>query len=98
GRGLVGEPVHLARLGDVPVLTELAGEVAPRGAEREHAGAGVEVVQRLLLDRVDAEAARAAVRREDDLVPFALAHEAQAALPFVQRAVAGADVALDAPV
>ena len=39
---------------------------------------GQEVVQRLLLDRVDAEAARPPVRREDDLAALARAHEAEA--------------------
>src|SRR5438105_2688706 len=56
------------------------------------------MVERLLLDRVDAEAGRPAVGREDDLVVPAAAHEAQTALPFVQLAIAGAQVALDAPV
>ena len=79
------QPVHLARLGDVPVLAELAGQVAAGGAEREHAGARVEVVERLLLDRVDAEARAAAVGGQHHASPTALAHEAQAALALVQR-------------
>src|SRR3712207_9422157 len=37
--GRVGEPVDLPRLGDVPVLTEPAGQVAPRRAERQHRAA-----------------------------------------------------------
>ena len=56
------------------------------------------MVERLLLDRVDAEAGRAAVGREHDRVAFALAHEARAALALVQPAVARAQVALDAAV
>ena len=59
--------VELAGLGDVPVLAELAGEVAAGGAEGQHRRAGQEVVERLLLDRIDAEAGRAAVGREHDL-------------------------------
>ena len=62
GRRLVHQRVHLARLRDVPVLAELAREVAARGAERQHARAGIEVIERLLLDRIDAEAGRRARR------------------------------------
>ena len=40
GRRLVGERVDLARLRDVPVLAELAREVAAGGAERQHAEPG----------------------------------------------------------
>ena len=40
GDAAIREPVHLARLRDVPVLAELAGEVAAGGAERQHARAG----------------------------------------------------------
>ena len=97
-RGPSLEPVEFARLGDVPVLAELAGEVAARGAEGEHRRAGQEVGERLLLDRVDAEARGAAVGGEDDAVALPGAHEAQAALALVQLAQAGADVALHAPV
>jgi hypothetical protein len=60
--------------------------------------AGIEVVERLLLDRIDAEPGRAPVRGEHHRVAFALAHEAGAALAFVQPAVARAEVALDAAV
>src|SRR5207237_2005353 len=67
-RGGVGQGVHLTGLTDVPVLAELAGEVAARGPEGEDRGAGEEVIQRLLLDGVDAEAAGAAVGGEDDAV------------------------------
>src|SRR5439155_11492622 len=97
-RGGVHQGVHFARLADVPVLAELAGEVAAGGAEREHAGAGIEMVEWLLLDGIDAEARRAAVGGEHHFIAHALAHEAGAALAFVQPAVARAQVALHAPV
>ena len=90
--------VELARLGDVPVLAELAGEVAAGRAEGQHRRARQEMVERLLLDRVDAEAGRAAVGGQHDLVVLAGAHEAQTALALVQLALARAQVALDAPV
>src|SRR5690606_4994222 len=98
GRGLVGERVDLARLADAPVLAVAAGEVAARGAEGEDGGAGEEVVQRLLLDGIHAEAARPAVGREDDAVSLPGPHEAEALLALVELAVPRAQVALDAAV
>src|SRR6185369_5135476 len=97
-RGGVHQPVHLAALGDVPVLAELAGKVATCSPERQHAGAGEEMVERLLLYGIEAEAGAAAVRGEHHPVAGALAHEAHAALPVVQPAVARAQIALDAAV
>jgi hypothetical protein len=98
GGGLVGQGVGLAGLADVPVLAELAGQVAAGGAEGEDRRAGEEVVERLLLDRIDAEAARPAPGLQDDLVVLTGAHEAEPALSFEQLAEPGTDVALDAPV
>ncbi len=94
GARAVGQRVHFAGLAHVPVLAELAGEVAAGGAEGQHAGARVEMIERLLLDRVHAEARRAPVGDELDLVVEPLAHVAQAALAVAQAAVARADVAL----
>ena len=61
GRGGFAEPLNLARLGDIPVLAELAAQVTAGRAEGEHAGARIKMIQRLLFDRVDAEARAAAV-------------------------------------
>ena len=97
-RGFVLQAVHLAALRDVPVLAELAGQVAAGGAEGQHGRAGQEVVQRLLLDRVEREARAAAIGGEHDRIAPALAHEAQAALALVQPAVARTQVALQAAV
>src|SRR5262249_26308351 len=97
-RSQVLHPIERTRLGDIPVLAELAGEVAARRPERKHGRPGHEMVERLLLDRIDAETGGTAVGREHDLVGLARAHKAQAALAFVQLAIARADLALDAPV
>ena len=86
------------RLRDVPVLAEAAGQVAPGRAEREHRGAGQEVVERLLLDRVQAEAAGAPVAGQHDLPAGPGTHEAQAPLAVAQLARTRAQVALDAAV
>ena len=80
---------------DIPVLAKCAGQIASGSTKRQHRGAGQEVVQRLLLDGVDAVAAGAAVRRGDDRVGLAGPHEAQPALTLVQSACPRADVALD---
>jgi len=97
-RGLVLQPVELPRLRDIPVLAELAGQVATGGAEGQHRRAGEEVIEGFFLDRVDAEAAGAAPGRQQDLVARAAAHEAQPALALAQLAEAGTQVALDPPV
>src|SRR6516225_6892119 len=95
GRGAVHESVHVTRLADIRILTELAGEVAASGAERQHARARVEMIERLLLNRIDAKARRTSIGRQDHLVALAHSHEAEAALPLMQFAVPRADVALD---
>src|SRR5262249_49514291 len=98
GRRLVLQAVGGTRLRDIPVLAELAGEIAPRGAEREHRSAGKEMIEGVLLDRIDAESGRAAVGGEHHPVALTRAHETQTALAFVQPAIARAQVALDAPI
>src|SRR5208337_5465890 len=90
----VGQGVQLARLGDVPVLAELAAEVAARRAEREDRRTRQEMGERLLLDRIDAETARPAVGREHDLASLAGPDEAEPALAFVQLAEARAKITL----
>ena len=91
---------HLAALGNVPVLAERAGEVAAGRAEREHRRAGQEVVERLLLDRIDAEAGRAAVAGELHALAVlaGAAHEAKPALARAHLAEARAQAACDPPV
>jgi hypothetical protein len=77
---------------------ELAGQIASGRAERKHRASGQEVVERFLLDGVDAEAGRPSVRRQHHRIVHARAHEARAALPLVQLAIARAEIALDASI
>src|SRR5207245_11780839 len=56
------------------------------------------MVERLLLDRIDAKAGGAPVGRKQDLIVLPRAHEAQAALPLMQLAIARTYVALDAAI
>jgi len=95
GRGFGLQSLHVAGLADVPVLAELAGQVAADGAEGQHAAARVEVVERLLLDRVDAEPRGAAVGGQHHVVAFAHPDETGAPLAVAELAVARAQVALD---
>ena len=76
----------------------LQARLQPAVPKLKHAAAGEEVVERLLLDRVDAKARAAPVGGEHHRVADPLAHEAHAALALVQPAVARAQVALDATV
>src|SRR2546422_11431390 len=56
------------------------------------------MIQRLFFYRVDAEPARPAVARQNDLIVAPRPNETQALLSLVQLARARTDVALDAPV
>src|SRR5229473_3698373 len=93
--GLVGEPVNLAGLGDVPVLAETAAEIASCRSEGEDARAWKKVIEGLFFDRIDAEPGGATVGGEDHPVCQALSHEAEPSLPFLQLAVARTEIALN---
>src|SRR3546814_18219035 len=56
------------------------------------------MVERLFLDRIDAEARRAAPGGQHQIVAAAGAHETQAALALLQLAFARTDIALQAAV
>src|SRR5262249_8192569 len=93
-RGAVLHAIKRARFRNVPVLAELAGQVATRRAEGQHRRAGEKVIERLLLNRIDAKAGGAAVRGEQDLVVLARAHEAHAALAVLDVSMPRGRVAL----
>src|SRR4029077_7773703 len=96
--GYVLNPIEIAGLGDVPVLAELASQVAPRGAKRQDGRARQEMIERFFLDRINAKSGRTPVGGENDLVVLPGAHKAQPALAFVQLAIARTNIALDAPI
>src|SRR5437867_4060671 len=83
-------------VGRIHFGVELAGEVAARGTEGKNAGTRIEMIQRLLFHRVDAEARTATIGGEQHLAALHAAHETGAALAFVQLAVARAQITLDA--
>src|SRR5947207_12752973 len=74
--------------------TELTGQIAAGRPEGQDTRSGQEMVERFLLDRVDAKAARAAVAEQPDTPCLRATHEAQASLPIAQLAGSRADVAL----
>jgi hypothetical protein len=98
GRCRIGQRIRIARFTDIPILAKLAGKKAAGRAEREHGCARQKMKQRLLLDRIDAKAARTPIGREHELAAQVAAHEAKASLPLVHAAIARADVALHATV
>ena len=56
------------------------------------------MAERLLFNRIEAEAGRPPIGREHNLAVCARPHEAKPPLPFVQFAFAWAEIALDAAV
>lgn len=98
GHGEIGEPVHFAGLGHIPVLAEFAGQITAGSAEGKHRGTGQKMIERLFLDWINAKTAGTAIAEQLDLVLFASAHEAQTTLALVQLAGARAYIALDTAV
>jgi hypothetical protein len=98
GTRLVLEPVHLAGLGNIPVLAELAGQIAARRTEREHTAAGVKVIQGFFLDGVNAKTRGTAIGGEDHGIALPHPHKTGPALPFLQAAVARTEVTLNASI
>jgi hypothetical protein len=97
-RSVALQPVVGAGFGDVPILAELAGEIAACGTEGEHGRSRQEVVKRLLFDGIEAEARRPPIGRKHDLVALARPDEAEPSLALMQPAFAGAEVALQTAV
>ena len=93
--GPLAQGIDFPRLGDFPVLAELAPQVAARRAEGKHRTSRIEMIQRLLFDRIDAEARTAAVGRRDHLPVEILADEAESPLALGQRAAPRAKIAND---
>ncbi len=96
--GGVHQAIHVFGARNVPVLAELAGEIAARRAKGKDAAAGVKVIEGFFLDGVDAKAGRAAIGGQLHHAILHAADKAGTALALVQLAIARAEVALDAPV
>jgi hypothetical protein len=92
----VGDTLRSTRRRNQSVRMEakFTGQIAPGRPEGQHARARQEMIERLLLDRIDTEAARAPIGEELDLSAFGPANEAQSTLALVQLARSRADIAL----
>ncbi len=86
GVSLALKPVEGPRLRDIPVLAELARQVAAGRSEGQHAGTGEKVIEGLFFDRVDHKTAASPIGREDDLVTLAFADKTEATLPLAEGA------------
>ena len=95
GRRELTQTLHLARLRDIPILAKLAAQIAARRAERQHAGAGEEMIERLLFDRIDTKTGAPAVGRQHHFVVDILAYETETAVPRLQMALPRAQIADD---
>ena len=94
----IGQGIHLARFADIPILAELAGQIAAGCPERQYRGAGQKMIERLLLYGVNAEAAGTPVGCQHDLATLTGADKAQAALAVFEPAGPGAHVTLHAAI
>lgn len=95
GGGMFSKPIKLAGFGNVPVLAKSTRQIAACRPERQRRGSRQEVVERLFLDRVDAEARGTAVGSQDHAPVVVCANEAQAALAFVKLAEPWTQIALN---
>jgi hypothetical protein len=84
--------------GNVPVLAKPAAEVASGRSEGQHTRTGIKVVERLLLDRIDAKTGSPPVAGQHHAFIVSLSNETKAALIRTQFAFARAEVSLDATV
>jgi hypothetical protein len=76
------------------IETELAGQIASGRSERQNTRARQEMIERLLLNGIDTEPARAAIGEQLDPSSFGPANEAQSPLAIAQFAGSWAHIAL----
>ena len=84
--------------GDVRVLAEWAGKIAAEAADGEDAAAGVKMVERLLLNRIEREGGEPPVVLRADDTSIVPARAAEARFARAQTAGMGAEGAGEAPV
>jgi len=94
----IARSINVTCFGDVPILAKSATEVAASRPERQHACAGIKVIERLLLNWIDTKTRRPAVACKHHAATSCLANKTKAALPIVELALARAKVTLDPPI
>jgi len=85
-------------LGDLPVLTELAVDVAASRGNRKRLGPGQKMKERLFFDRVDVHGAGFSVYERIIDPPAVLPDAAVTSLFVAKLAITGTEKALDFPV
>ena len=88
GRNMSGTHLIAAGFGDIPILAKEAAHIAAGGAHAEDTGAGQEMIQGLLLDRVNLESGGSTVAEIEELSILVDADEAEARLAVANVAVA----------
>ena len=76
-------------------MAKLTTQIAPRSTKGQNACTWVEMIERLLFDRVDTEPCAATVCIEHHLVALDFAHEAKATIAFFHFALPRAQIAND---
>ena len=80
------------------ILAELAGQIAPSRAKRQHRCSRQEMVEWLFLYGINTKSAGAPPGGQDNLIILTRPDEAKPSLPFTQLAQPRTDIALDAPI
>ena len=96
--GLVLETIHFTAFGNIPVLSELAGQIAAGSSKAEHAASRVEMVERFLFNRVDAKAGAAAIRRQHHRIGLAGPDKTQPSLSVMQPTFPRAKITLNSAI
>src|SRR5206468_8654136 len=86
GRSRLRELIPFAVFGDGPVLAKPAAEIASSRAEQQHARSRQKMIQRFLLNGVDAKPAAPAISCEHHSVTNSLPNETESALAFIEFA------------
>lgn len=93
GGGDVAEAFYFSRFRDIPVLAELATEIAACGTKGKNWSAWQEMIKRFFFDGVDTEACASAVGIENHLAIAIFANEAKAFITWIEVAMSGAQLA-----
>jgi hypothetical protein len=86
----------LMRFGNIPVLAEETAHIAARGTHAEDARAGQEMIQGLLLDRINLQSSRRTITKAEEFSVLIDADEAETGLAVADVAVSRAEIAMDA--
>ena len=92
-RRFMTQSLDLARFRDIPVLAEFAAQIAARCSERQDRRARKKMIERFLLDGVDAKPSASPVGIEHHLPLAILAYKAKAFISRIQMTMPGTQLA-----